>query len=154
MKNQPKVSIIVPVYNVEEYLVKCLDSLVNQTLKEIEIICINDGSTDNSLEILNTYAQKDSRITIIDKKNEGVSAARNTGLNISKGEYIMFVDSDDYLELPNVFFKEEDVVEKIKYYVENNFELEPDNKEKYNKFFYTKENIRQKLVEEIDKCSN
>lgn len=152
MKNQPKVSIIVPVYNVEEYLVKCLDSLVNQTLKEIEIICINDGSTDNSLEILNTYAQKDSRITIIDKKNEGVSAARNTGLNISKGEYIMFVDSDDYLELPNVFFKEEDVVEKIKYYVENNFELEPDNKEKYNKFFYTKENIRRKLVEEIDRC--
>lgn len=154
MKNQPKVSIIVPVYNVEKYLAKCLDSLVNQTLKDIEIICINDGSTDNSLEILNTYAQKDSRITIIDKKNEGVSAARNTGLNISKGEYIMFVDSDDYLELPNVFFKEEDVVEKIKYYVENNFELEPDNKEKYNKFFYTKENIRQKLVEEIDKCSN
>lgn len=64
MNNQPKVSIIVPIYNVEEYLVKCLDSLVNQTLKEIEIICINDGSTDNSLEILKAYAQKDDRITV------------------------------------------------------------------------------------------
>ena len=72
-----KVSIIVPVYNVEEYLVKCLDSLVNQTLKEIEIICINDGSTDNSLEILQAYAQKDSRIIVIDKENEGQGIARN-----------------------------------------------------------------------------
>lgn len=97
--NSIKVSIIVPVYNVEEYLVKCLDSLINQTLKEIEIICINDGSTDNSLEILNAYAQKDSRIKVINKENEGVSAARNIGLAQAQGEYVMFVDSDDYLEL-------------------------------------------------------
>ncbi len=110
MRNKPKVSIIVPVYNVEEYLVKCLDSLVSQTLKEIEIICINDGSTDNSLEILNTFAQKDSRIIIINKQNEGVSAARNIGLDISNGEYIMFVDSDDYLEIQTC----QTVYEKIK----------------------------------------
>ena len=97
MKNQPKVTIIVPVYNVEEYLVKCLDSLVNQTLKEIEIICINDGSTDNSLEILNTYTQKDKRVIVIDKKNEGQGIARNLGITQANGEYIGFVDPDDWV---------------------------------------------------------
>ena len=92
-----KVSIIVPVYNVERYLSKCLDSLTNQTLKDIEIICVNDGSTDNSLGILKEYANKDSRIKIIDKQNEGVSVARNTGIEVATGQYLMFVDSDDYL---------------------------------------------------------
>ncbi len=96
---QPKISVIVPVYNVEEYLPQCLESLTNQTLKDIEIICVNDGSTDNCLEILQAFAKQDNRITIIDKKNEGVSAARNAGLNIAKGEYVTFVDSDDFLEL-------------------------------------------------------
>jgi len=94
-----KISIIVPMYNVEKYLLKCLDSLVNQTLKDIEIICINDGSTDNSLEILNNYAQNDSRIKVINKENGGVSSARNSGLDIAEGKYVMFVDSDDWLEL-------------------------------------------------------
>ena len=92
-----KVSIIVPVYNVEKYLSKCLESLINQTLKDIEVICVNDGSTDNSLCILKEYANKDSRIKIIDKQNEGVSVARNTGIEVATGEYLMFVDSDDYL---------------------------------------------------------
>ena len=92
-----KVSIIVPVYNVEKYLSKCLESLINQTLKDIEIICVNDGSTDNSLSILKEYANKDSRIKIIDKQNEGVSVARNTGIEVATGEYLIFVDSDDYL---------------------------------------------------------
>lgn len=94
-----KVSIIVPVYNVEEYLVKCLDSLVNQTLKDIEIICINDGSTDNSLEILNAYAQRDNRIIVIDKENEGQGIARNLGISRAKGEFIGFVDPDDWVSL-------------------------------------------------------
>ncbi len=98
MQKNTKISIIVPVFNVEKYLGKCLESLINQTLKEIEIICINDGSTDNSLDILNTYAQKDDRIIIINKENEGVSAARNIGLKEAAGQYLMFVDSDDYLE--------------------------------------------------------
>lgn len=93
-----KVSIIVPVYNVEEYLKQCLDSIVNQTLKEIEIICINDGSTDNSLKILQEYQKIDKRIVIINKKNEGLSASRNIGLEKASGEFIGFVDSDDYLE--------------------------------------------------------
>ena len=92
-----KVSIIVPVYNVEKYLSKCLESLINQTLKDIEVICVNDGSTDDSLSILKEYANKDSRIKIIDKQNEGVSVARNTGIEVATGEYLMFVDSDDYL---------------------------------------------------------
>lgn len=95
----PKVSVIIPVYNVEEYLRDCLDSVVNQTLKEIEIICIDDGSTDNSLEILKEYAQKDKRFTVIKQQNHGASIARNCGLTCAKGEYVGFVDSDDWLDL-------------------------------------------------------
>lgn len=94
-----KVSIIVPVYNSYKYLNKCLDSIINQTFKDIEIIIVNDGSTDKSINIINDYAKKDKRIVVIDKENEGVSIARNTGIKKSKGEYITFVDSDDYLEL-------------------------------------------------------
>ncbi|MBE7712495.1 MAG: glycosyltransferase [Cyanobacteria bacterium SIG26] len=93
------VSVIVPVYNVEKYLERCLDKLINQTLKSIEIICINDGSKDNSREILAKYAQKDNRIIIIDQENAGLSAARNAGMEIAKGEYIGFVDSDDWVDL-------------------------------------------------------
>ncbi len=96
--NDVKVSIIVPVYNVEKYLRQCLDSIVNQSLKEIEIICVNDGSTDNSQQILEGYAQKDKRIKIINKKNLGVWSARNTGMEYATGEYIGFVDSDDYID--------------------------------------------------------
>ena len=95
---QPKVSVIIPVYNVEKYLRQCLDSVVNQTLKDIEIICIDDGSTDNSLNILKEYAQKDNRIKIISKKNGGLSSARNAGLKFATGEFVGFVDSDDYIE--------------------------------------------------------
>ena len=95
-----KVSVIVPVYNVEPYLRRCLDSLVNQTLKDIEIICINDCSPDNSLSILREYAEKDGRINVIDfEKNQGVSVARNAGIESAKGEYIGFVDPDDYVDL-------------------------------------------------------
>lgn len=95
----PKVSIIIPVYNMEQYLIKCLDSVINQTLQDIEIICINDGSTDHSLEILKEYASKDNRIIIIDKENGGLSSARNAGIKKSTGEYIGFVDSDDWISL-------------------------------------------------------
>jgi len=92
-------SVIIPVYNVEPYLEQCLDSVINQTYKNLEIICINDGSTDNSLKILEKYHKKDSRIKLINQKNKGTAAARNAGLDIATGEYITFVDSDDYLEL-------------------------------------------------------
>lgn len=92
------VSVIVPVYNSENYLKKCLDSLSNQTLKNIEIICIDDESEDNSLEILEEYAKNDSRIKIISKKHGGAGAARNVGLDNIKGKYVSFVDSDDWIE--------------------------------------------------------
>lgn len=98
MNSEVKVSIIIPVYNNEFYLRKCLDSVINQTLKEIEIIIINDGSTDNSLEIIKEYRNRDKRIIIINKENEGVSKTRNRGLDICKGQYIQFIDSDDYID--------------------------------------------------------
>jgi len=93
-----KISVIIPIYNVENYLEACLSSIVNQTFKDIEIICINDGSTDKSKNILNRYAKKDNRVIMINKKNEGLSIARNIGIDKATGEYIMFVDSDDTLE--------------------------------------------------------
>lgn len=94
----PKVSVIVPVYNVEKYLARCLDSLVAQTLEDIEIICVNDGSTDNSADILAKYAEKDDRITVITQSNAGLSNARNAGIDIATGDYIGFLDSDDFIE--------------------------------------------------------
>ncbi len=98
MENK-KISIIIPVYNVEEYLRQSMDSVVNQTYKNLEIICVNDGSPDNSLEILKEYEAKDNRIVLIDKKNEGVAAARNDAMKIATGDYMMFVDGDDWIEL-------------------------------------------------------
>lgn len=106
-----KVSIIVPVFNVEKYLNRCLESLINQTLKDIEIICINDGSTDNSSQVLEQYAQKDNRIIIINQINSGQSIARNKGLDIAKGMYIGFVDSDDWID-KNYFEKLFEAIER------------------------------------------
>lgn len=94
-----KVSVIVPVYNVEDYLVECLESLVSQTLKEIEIICVNDGSTDGSMAILEDYKKKYPAIKVFTKPNGGLSDARNFGLKHATGEYIAFVDSDDYVHV-------------------------------------------------------
>lgn len=94
----PKVSIIVPIYNSEKYMSKCIESILNQTLSEIEIILVNDGSTDNSGKIIENYAKKDNRIKVIHQQNSGPSVARNKGMSIAKGKYIGFVDSDDYIE--------------------------------------------------------
>ena len=95
----PLVSIIVPVYNTAAYLRRCLDSACNQTYNNIEIICVNDGSTDNSLDILNEYAYRDPRVKVVTTKNMGLGAARNVGLTLVKGVWITGLDSDDYLEL-------------------------------------------------------
>ena len=95
---EPLVSVIVPVYNVEKYIAKCLDSIIGQSYKNLEIIIVNDASTDSSGKIADEYALKDSRIKVIHKKNEGVSAARNAALDIASGEYINMVDSDDWIE--------------------------------------------------------
>lgn len=91
------VSIIVPVYNVKNYLSTCIDSILNQTYTSIELILVDDGSIDGSDKICDEYAKKDSRVTVVHKKNEGVSVARNTGIQVAKGKYIQFVDSDDFL---------------------------------------------------------
>ena len=93
-----KVSVIIPVFNVEKYLNQCLDSVCAQTLKDIEIICINDGSTDNSYNLLCEYAKLDSRIIIINQSNKGVSSARNAGVKLARGEFLCFIDSDDYVD--------------------------------------------------------
>lgn len=95
---KPKVSIIVPIYNMESYLTRCLNSLVSQSLIDIEILAVNDGSTDKTMKILTEYASKDSRIKVINKKNGGVSSARNTGIQASTGEYVGFVDPDDWVD--------------------------------------------------------
>lgn len=94
----PKVSIIVPIYNVEKYLDRCMNSLVNQTLKEIEIIMVDDGSPDNCPKMCDEWAKKDSRIKVVHKKNGGLGYARNSGLDVATGEYVAFVDSDDFVK--------------------------------------------------------
>lgn len=93
-----KVSVLVPIYNVEKYLQQCLESLLRQTLKEIEIICINDGSTDTSLSIIQRYKSKDERIVLLNKKNSGYGDSMNKGLSLAKGEYIAILESDDFAE--------------------------------------------------------
>lgn len=101
----PLVSIIVPIYNVEQYLPACLDSLVNQTLQDIEIICVNDGSTDNSASVVRDYMQQDARIRLIEQDNQGLSAARNAGIRNANGKYLQFLDADDIL-LPDKLTKQ------------------------------------------------
>ena len=159
MQSNPKVSIIIPVYNVEQYLPKCLDSIINQTLKDIEIICINDGSIDNSLSILKEYASKDDRIIIIDKENEGQGIARNLGIKKAKGKYIGFVDPDDWVDI-QMFEKMYNQAQKlnseivicdlIKYqewsdkYLKFNFYAEPKTPTKLKKVYLKpKENLNK-----------
>lgn len=95
---KPEISIIVPVYNVESYLVRCIDSILNQSFRNFELILVNDGSTDDSLNICKKYLNIDKRIKLISQANKGLSAARNTGLKYASGDYICFVDSDDFVE--------------------------------------------------------
>lgn len=106
-----KVSVIIPVYNVEKYLRQCMDSVLNQTLKEIEIICVNDGATDGSAEILEEYAKKDSRVQVIVQKNAGAGAARNNGMAAASGKYLSFLDADDFFE-PDMLEKAYELAEK------------------------------------------
>ena len=121
---KPKVSILVPCYNVEKYLKQCMDSIVNQTLKDIEIIVINDGSTDSTLDIIKSYAKKDKRIKIIDKENEGYGKSMNLGLDAATGKYIGIVESDDWADT--------DMFEKlVKIADENNVDVAKGNYYKY-----------------------
>lgn len=128
MKNKILVSVIIPVYNGEKFLMRCLNSIINQTYKNLEIIVINDGSTDNTMEILNNIS--DERIIVKSIVNGGVSNARNIGIRCSKGKYIMFVDADDYIDLTTIEF----LINVIK---ENNVDIIRYNGfiEKYNHTF-------------------
>src|SRR3954470_7921673 len=93
-----KVSVVIPVYNAEKYITECIESLLNQTLKQCEFIFVNDGSSDNSSQIINEFKKKDNRIILINQENQGVSIARNNGLKAASGEYVGFVDADDYID--------------------------------------------------------
>lgn len=108
-----KISVVVPVYNTEEYLPRCLDSILSQTYKDLEIILVNDGSTDSSGEICNLYSQQDDRIKVIHKENGGLSSARNIAIEISRGNYIVFVDSDDWI-VEDIYEHCVDVAETMK----------------------------------------
>lgn len=96
MEEKVKVSVIIPVYNAEQYLAQCLDGVVNQTLGELEIILVNDGSTDGSQRLMRKYQKRDARIQIVDQENQGPAMARNAGLRLAKGEYLAFLDADDF----------------------------------------------------------
>ena len=133
MINIPKVSIIIPVYNVEQYLRQCLDSAISQTFKDIEIIIINDCSPDNSLQIIKEYQQKDDRIVLVDlKQNVGLGFARNEGMKLAKGKYITFIDSDDWVtkDYVEVLYN---TIEKYDYDV-----ISPN--------FYEYDNVTQKIL--------
>lgn len=95
---KPVISVIVPIYNVEKYLPRCIESILNQSFKEFELILVDDGSSDNSGKICDIYAEKDERVKVIHKENGGVSSARNVGIKAVNGEYIGFVDPDDYID--------------------------------------------------------
>ena len=97
--NKIKISAILAVFNEEKFIIKAIESLINQTIREIEIIIVNDGSSDNNLNIINDYCKKDSRITIINQENMGLGASRNNAMKIAKGEYIAFLDGDDWFKL-------------------------------------------------------
>ena len=94
----PKISVIIPVYNTEKYLKECIDSVVNQTLQDIEIVCVDDGSTDSSLDILNNY-KKDPRLVVLSQKHQGAGCARNLALEVAQGKYLAFIDSDDFYDI-------------------------------------------------------
>ena len=133
----PKVSIILPVYNVAPYLRRCMDSIINQTYRNIEIICIDDGSTDKSSQLCDEYSQKDKRIIVIHKKNGGQSDARNVGITVATGKYIAFVDSDDYIDeqfLEQLYLaikKNKSDISMCKY--KKTYKLNEKNKKIYNK---------------------
>ena len=102
MNMSPLVSVVIPVYNVESYLRQCMDSVVNQTYRNLEIVCVNDGSPDRSIDILREYEQKDKRIKIIEIENQGLSGARNVGTAHCTGDYLIYLDSDDWIDFDTV----------------------------------------------------
>ena len=150
----PKVSVIIPVYNAERYLEECLDSVLNQTLKDIEIICVDDGSTDNSLNILKKIQKKDNRVKILTQKNQFAGVARNYGLSIAQGEYCAFLDSDDYyVETAMEKLYAIAVQNKLDMIKGSFYRLEPSNKINTSNYSCNKavpDNLRNKVLNFID----
>ncbi|NOQ27097.1 MAG: glycosyltransferase [Bacteroidales bacterium] len=153
-------TIVIPIYNAEKYLNDCMYSVINQTMKEIQIICVNDGSTDNSSMILQKYAKKDNRIKIIDKIHEGSGKARNTAFPYIKGKYVLFVDADDWIEL-DTCQKLYDVAEKTKaqlvqflFYMQNDSNQTDVYIEEYVRYKFYQDNLQYKDNMLIDKISN
>ena len=150
---QEKISVIIPVYNSQKYIRECLESIINQTYKNIEIIIVNDGSGDNSLEIMKKYKELDERVIIINKTNEGVSIARNVGIDVSTSDWIMFVDSDDYLQNNAVENFAKNIENDAQVILSNVYFLE-NNKKRIAPCSYTKKTIFQQknkieLIESI-----
>ena len=157
----PKVSIIIPIYNPGEYFVKCLDSAINQTLTDIEIICIDDGSTDDSINLLEKYSKNDKRFKIFHQENLGAGAARNKGIENAQGEYIIFLDSDDWIEndmcerlydhakhldadlvlFDVIWYHKNNKKEFFKYFSEDEFNQD------YNSFVFDRKFIHEKVVD-------
>lgn len=146
-----KVSVVVPVYNTEEYLERCLKSLVNQTLKEIEIICVNDGSTDNSDKILKEYSKQYSNIKVINQQNLKQGAARNKGVNNANGEYIGYVDSDDWVD-NNYFEKLYTTAKKYDADIALATNIRIGNGKTKKRLNITKEGIYSSLQNKLDVC--
>ena len=146
-----KVSIIVPIYNTEKYIKECLESIIKQTYRNIEIIIINDGSTDNSEDIIEQYKDKDSRINIIKQKNLGVSYSRNIGINAATGDYIMFVDSDDII-IENYIEQMMDILKKDKLdIIKSSYKKFNNNTSIYTNVSFFKENYKIINKNEINK---
>lgn len=145
--NKIKISVIIPVYNVEQYLKECLDSVINQTLKDIEIICVDDCSTDNSYKILEEYAKKDDRIIVLqNEKNSGAGTSRNKGINTSKGEYIGFIDSDDYIS-KDYFESLYNTAKKFNSDITNNINIYLDTNSKISYHYYNLNRISKLDIE-------
>lgn len=157
---EAKISVIIPVYNSEKFLEKCLDSVLSQNYDNLEIICVNDGSVDNSLNILSEYSHKDKRISIISRENSGVSTSRNIGLKNSGGDWITFIDSDDYIS-PDVYSDFINILSKnnkFDVYMYNGIimnENENPDKKELRKFFYNSNwNVQKDNLYTFKDCKN
>ena len=146
---KPKISIIVPCYNAEKYIEKCLDSIVNQTLQDIEVICINDGSTDNTLNILNNYKEKYDVVKVINQENKGVAATRSIGLKNATGDFVGWVDNDDFCNIDMYEKMYEKAIKENLDIVICNYNFYPDNNTKKEKWYksYNGEAIDYKFIQ-------
>lgn len=148
MNESIKVSVIIPVYNSAQYLAKCIESMLNQTLKEIEIICVDDGSTDESIDIVSNYQKIDNRIKIVKQENKYAGVARNSGMKIAKGEYLFFLDSDDFSSdtlLEKVYFKGKDANADLVFFGAKQYHEETDTYTDAN-WYFNRKNLPQKEV--------